>query len=205
MVLRASLGLAITQGLLFFCTELWEVLALRLLQGALAGIITAVLCFANSITPTEKRSAVIGKLTSATAAGAILGPVIGGVLIQWLSFSALFATASMACLLIALVLAAGLKQPPLSASGEQKKKHRPDSVPSLNTQLIGLGLLVIFLLQTAKALPSSFFALYAESYLEITPFMTGLLFSSAGIGMMLSAPLWGVTLINYSRPVSRWY
>jgi MFS family permease len=189
MLLRASLGLALTQGLLFFSSTLWEVFAYRLLQGALAGMITAVLCFANTIAPEQNRSLVVGKLTSATAGGAILGPLIGGVLIEWLSFQALFALASLICLFITLVLG-GLLSNDKSPSTAMKSK-KDSHVPTINSHIIWLFLLVIFLLQSAKAIPSSFFALYTEQYLDSTPIVTGLLFSSAGVGMMISAPYWG--------------
>ena len=194
MVLRASFGLAITQGLLYFSSSLWEVLAYRLLQGALAGIITAVLCFANSMAPQQNRSAVIGQLTSATAAGAIFGPLLGGILIQWLSFAALFGVASITCLMITFVLMYRV------SSGNPVIKELSPILPekadrlllsSRYTQLVGLFLFVIFLLQIAKAIPSSFFALYTEEYLIAKPFLTGLLFSAAGVGMMFSAPYWG--------------
>ncbi|TBR41605.1 MFS transporter [Marinomonas agarivorans] len=198
MVLRATLGLSVTQGLLYFASELWHVLALRLLQGALAGVITAILCFANHITPTIKRSVVIGNLTSATAAGAILGPFVGGVLIQWLNFVTVFALASAICFAITLALSIGLQastpKPP-----SQQNQHSSRKVTKKITGLIGLGLLTIFLLQAAKALPSSFFALYAEQYLTASPFIIGLLFSAAGVGMMLSAPIWGKRFEHFTH------
>lgn len=191
MVLRATLGLAVTQALLYFSTTLLEVLIYRLLQGVLAGVITAVLCFACSVSPEQKRAFVVGKLTSATAAGAIIGPLVGGAMIQWFSFSALFLGASLTCFCVALVMAMVLKndqcQRPLPAMG---KGQAPSSAPC-KPQIIWLLLLVIFFLQIAKAIPSSFFALYTEQYFSATPLMTGLLFSSAGVGMMISAPYWG--------------
>lgn len=193
MLLRASFGLALTQGLLYFSSSLWEVLACRLLQGALAGILTAVLCFANTLAPAEQRSLVVGKLTSATAAGAIFGPLIGGVLIEWLSFQALFAAAALVCLLITLMLAAVLDsdKPAVRFSDKPVLLQTEQQTSNAYGRIIWLFLLVIFLLQTAKAMPSSFFALYTEQYLDSTPFITGLLFSAAGVGMMISAPYWG--------------
>ncbi len=194
MVLRASLGLALTQGLLYFSSSLWEVLVYRLLQGALAGIITAVLCLANSLAPQESRSTVIGQLTSATAAGAIFGPLLGGILIQWLSFTALFGVASITCLIITVLLMWRVSSDDKDCNLVTKTfplKLDEGMTVSRYTHLIWLFLSVIFLLQIAKSIPSSFFALYTEEYLVATPFFTGLLFSAAGVGMMFSAPYWG--------------
>ncbi|MBB1485408.1 MFS transporter [Oceanospirillum sediminis] len=189
MLLRASAGLALTQGLLFFSSSLWEVLSLRLLQGALAGVITAVLCYANRIAPDDQRSRIVGRLTSATAAGAIMGPLLGGVLIEYLDFQALFATASLVCVGITLILACYLETDvPVQSEYPEVARERPESVYG---QVLLLFLLAIFLLQTAKALPSSWFALYAEQQLAATPLITGIIFSAAGVGMMLSAPVWG--------------
>lgn len=190
MVLRAMLGLLLTQTLLYFSGSLWEVLLYRLLQGALAGIITAALCFAAAIAPAEQRSSVVGKLTSATAAGAILGPVVGGALVQWLDYRAVFLSAAAICLILTLLLTWQL---------EQDSGHRPQQAPVANANtpaqdngaVLGLLLLVILLLQTAKAMPNTFFALFAEQQFHATPMLTGLLFSAAGVGMMVSASRWG--------------
>ncbi|TFH86236.1 MFS transporter [Billgrantia azerbaijanica] len=193
MVLRALLGLALTQTLLVFSDSLWEVLGYRLLQGGLAGIITATLCFATTIAPAERRASVVGRLTSATAAGAILGPAVGGALVQWLDFRGLFLTAAATCLGLALLVAWRLPRDGNATSGEAGATAGEPAAPAATGPLPVLGLLlaVILLLQVAKAMPSSFFALYAEQRLGATPLLTGLLFSAAGVGMLLSASRWG--------------
>ena len=189
MVLRAFLGLALTQAALYFSTSLIEVLFWRLLQGALAGVITAVLCYANRIAPESQRSRVVGKLTAATAAGTIMGPLLGGGIIEWLNFQALFATASLVCLVVACALSLGLvKDVPVLIAASLPKKGQATS--SYGKTLL-LFICAIFLLQIAKAIPSSWFALYAEHQLQATPLITGVIFSAAGVGMLLSAPIWG--------------
>lgn len=189
MVLRAFLGLALTQAALYFSTSLVEVLFWRLLQGALAGVITAVLCYANRIAPESQRSGVVGRLTSATAAGTIIGPLLGGGIIEWLNFQALFAVASLVCLVVACTLSLALiKDDPVPVASSLSKQ---DQATSSYGKTLLLFLCAIFLLQIAKAIPSSWFALYAEQQLQATPLITGLIFSAAGVGMMLSAPIWG--------------
>ncbi|GGC04587.1 MFS transporter [Marinobacterium zhoushanense] len=194
MVLRSMLGLMLTQALLYFSSSLWEVLLYRLLQGALAGIITAALCFATAIAPQEKRASVVGRLTAATAAGAIIGPVVGGALVQWLDYRAIFLGGAAICLLLTLLLARRLQH---DGGRNRAKPEITSGSATLSTTLqdgppmLALLLLVILLLQSAKAMPSSFFALFAEQQLGSTPLLTGLLFSAAGFGMMLSASGWG--------------
>ncbi|MBV1786815.1 MFS transporter [Marinobacterium sp. D7] len=190
MVLRSMLGLMLTQALLYFSSSLWEVLLYRLLQGALAGIITAALCFATAVAPQERRASVVGRLTAATAAGAIIGPVVGGALVQWLDYRAIFLGGAVICLLLTLLLARRLRH-------DGGRNRATPEVTSGSATLQGglpmlvLLLLVILLLQSAKAMPNSFFALFAEQQLGSTPLLTGLLFSAAGFGMMLSASRWG--------------
>lgn len=193
MLLRAITGLAVTQGALCFCDTVWQVLCWRMLQGALAGVITAALCYATAIAPEQHRSRVIGHLTSATAGGAILGPVLGGFLIQWLNFQALFALSALFCLTVSCVLTFRLErdEPPAYVP----IKIRSGVGYSSKYALIFL-MFAIFLMQAAKALPSSWFALFAEQQLSVTPFITGLIFSSAGVGMMISAPMWGKRFDN---------
>ncbi|MBY4676359.1 MFS transporter [Marinobacterium arenosum] len=191
MVLRAMLGLMLSQALLFFSSSLWEVLIYRLLQGALAGIITAALCFATAIAPAERRASVVGKLTSATAAGAILGPLAGGALVEWLDYRAIFLSSAAVCLVLTLLLAWKLTGDNRSAPRNASADMPAEPAVQKPVPVLGLLLTVILLLQIAKAMPSSFFALFAEQQLGATPLLTGLLFSSAGVGMMLSASRWG--------------
>ncbi|MDP4183471.1 MAG: MFS transporter, partial [Bacillota bacterium] len=78
MLLRASLGM----GVVIFCMgiahNVYVLIGLRLLQGAITGYSTA--CVTLIATQTEKENAgyALGTLSTANIAGSLLGPTIGG-------------------------------------------------------------------------------------------------------------------------------
>ncbi|ALB45959.1 multidrug efflux MFS transporter [Clostridium beijerinckii] len=77
MILRASLGMAITIGCMGFAPNVYVLIGLRLLQGVITGYSTA--CTALIATQTDKENAgyALGTLSTANIAGSLIGPTIG--------------------------------------------------------------------------------------------------------------------------------
>lgn len=78
MLLRASLGMSIIIGCMGFAPNVYVLIGLRLLQGAITGYGTA--CTTLIATQTDKENAgyALGTLSTANIAGSLLGPTIGG-------------------------------------------------------------------------------------------------------------------------------
>jgi len=78
MLLRASLGMGIVVFLIGFAPNVHALIGLRLLLGTVAGYSTA--CNTLIATQTEKESAgfALGMLSTASVAGSLLGPIVGG-------------------------------------------------------------------------------------------------------------------------------
>ncbi|HSP86687.1 MAG TPA: MFS transporter, partial [Ignavibacteriaceae bacterium] len=90
MTLRAVFGLAIAQILVGFSQNVTHLFLIRLLQGALSGFLPAAMALVASNTPEEKTGYALGLLQSSTAAGTVLGPLIGGVLSDLFGFRFVF-------------------------------------------------------------------------------------------------------------------
>ena len=88
MVIRACLGILITQTLILFVSNVELIFIIRLLQGALAGFISAAQAWALGISPESHRGATIGKLQAATAIGNLFGPLTGGVIATFAGYRA---------------------------------------------------------------------------------------------------------------------
>jgi MFS family permease len=86
MVVRAILGLAFVLIGMGLARTPFQFFLLRLMQGALGGVVSAGVAFASSQAPDESRGAILGKLESAVAAGSLVGPLLGGLLINAWSF-----------------------------------------------------------------------------------------------------------------------
>lgn len=78
MILRASLGMGIVIGCMGFAQNVYELIGLRVLQGVITGYGSA--CTALIATQTDKEHAgfALGTLSTASTAGSLLGPMIGG-------------------------------------------------------------------------------------------------------------------------------
>ena len=102
MVVRSMIGGGLTVIGMAYVTNVWELLAARLLQGGLAGTVTACLTLVSTTTPTPHLSFALGMMQGAFMLGASVGPLIGGPFIDRFGFHA--------CLIVAgiLVVLAGI-------------------------------------------------------------------------------------------------
>lgn len=78
MVVRALIGLAVSLALMGLAQTPLQFFLFRLLQGACGGVVDSASAFAGAEAPEEERGSVLGRLQSATAAGALAGPLVGG-------------------------------------------------------------------------------------------------------------------------------
>ncbi|WP_341780291.1 multidrug efflux MFS transporter [Levilactobacillus sp. HBUAS70063] len=82
MLLRSSFGMAIVIGLMGFVSNVWQLIALRFLQGFFAGYIPNATALIAAETPREKSGNALGILTTGYVSGNLIGPVLGGILAQ---------------------------------------------------------------------------------------------------------------------------
>ncbi|MCJ8014226.1 multidrug efflux MFS transporter [Paenibacillus sp. KQZ6P-2] len=78
MLLRASLGMAVVVGCMGFAQNVYVLIGLRLLQGAITGYSTACTTLIATQTDQEHAGYALGTLSTANIAGSLLGPTIGG-------------------------------------------------------------------------------------------------------------------------------
>ena len=79
MLLRASLGMAIVISLMGCVTSVYQLVALRLLQGIFSGYISNATAFVATGPPKEKSGQVLGTLATGSVTGTLLGPLLGGI------------------------------------------------------------------------------------------------------------------------------
>ena len=80
MLVRAAFAGAFTVGLMGLATAPWQLLGLRLVEGALTGTVTAATVLVSTTTPKARLGFALGMLQTAIFAGASIGPLVGGVL-----------------------------------------------------------------------------------------------------------------------------
>jgi MFS family permease len=80
VLMRASLGLAISLSLIGVAENVWQLVALRLLAGFLGGYASGAIVLVATQTPKSHSGWALGTLSTGVMAGSLLGPLVGGVL-----------------------------------------------------------------------------------------------------------------------------
>lgn len=90
MVLRSGYLMAVIIMLFGFATNVYQVLALRLLNGMISGFTPSGISIVASSAPKDKVGYALGFLQSGAVAGTIMGPLIGGLMVEWFGFRTIF-------------------------------------------------------------------------------------------------------------------
>ncbi|QGK70209.1 MFS transporter [Allosaccharopolyspora coralli] len=111
MVVRALFGLVAAMVVMAAATTPVLLVVGRLLQGSLGGVVEAAAAFAGSAGADKKRGSSLGKSFSATAAGALAGPIAGGLFVGAGGLRQLMLVIAAAAAVIAVACAIGLEEP----------------------------------------------------------------------------------------------
>ncbi|WP_338600322.1 MFS transporter [Saccharopolyspora sp. SCSIO 74807] len=112
MVVRALAGLATAMVVMATAANPIVLILGRLLQGGLGGVVEAAQAFASAAGPQGRRGSSLGKSFSATAAGSLTGPLLGGLLVGAGQLNDLMLTIAALAVLLAVACAAGLREEP---------------------------------------------------------------------------------------------
>ncbi|WP_068619728.1 MFS transporter [Paenibacillus tuaregi] len=196
MLLRSGFGMAVVITLMGFAAAPWQLLALRLLNGTISGFNPAAVSLISGTTPKKRMGFAMGIMQSGIVAGTILGPLIGGLLADWVGFRPIFYITG-GLLLVASLLALFLVKENFD---REEASHTPQisvlaGFRELNKtpQLTAL-FAVTFLLQFAMISPMSVLPLYVEklhgSAVNLS-FWAGFVSAVTGLSNMITSPILG--------------
>lgn len=193
MVVRSLFGLSLALFLMSFARSPAQLLGLRLLQGMVSGFIPAAIALVSATAPRAQQGYALGTLSSAQAAGVVLGPLAGGVLADAIGYHALFYVTATVELLAALTVLQLVSEPRPCGRRRRASSLRLNAAFAMRAPL-PVTLLGLFCTQFSLLLVQPFFALFVEALgvpaarLSTT---TGVLFGTTGAAMGLAAPFWG--------------
>lgn len=192
MVVRALFGLAIAQVLIGFSQNVYHLLIGRLFQGMISGFVPASMILISSTTPKEKLGYALGILQTATSAGTVLGPFIGGLLVDYIGMRPVFFVTASLCFLSAILIIVKVSENrEFKTSNSTIKENYQFVFQSPQLKVI---ILLIVLVQISIAFNQPLFALYVKTLhldKKYIASIAGLLYGIMGVFTMIGSPLWG--------------
>ncbi|MFL0167004.1 multidrug efflux MFS transporter [Candidatus Clostridium helianthi] len=193
MILRASLGMAITIGCMGFAPNVYILIGLRLLQGVITGYSTA--CTALIATQTDKEHAgyALGTLSTASIAGSLLGPTVGGFIDEILGLQSVFFITGALLLISFITTLIFVKE---SFVREEKKvltiKEVWSTVPekSLTITMFITFLILAIALYSVEPIVTVYVKQLSNNSSHIA-LLAGITFSASGLANIIAAPRLG--------------
>ncbi|UMB85206.1 multidrug efflux MFS transporter [Citrobacter portucalensis] len=195
MLLRASLGMAITILLQAFATNVWQLFLLRGVMGLTSGYIPNAMALVASQVPRERSGWALSTLSTAQISGVIGGPLMGGFIADHVGLRAVF------CITAALLVVSFLVTLFLIKEGVRptiKKSERLSGkavFASLSHPALVISLFfTTMVIQLCNGSIGPILALFIKSMVPDSSniaFLSGLIASVPGISALISAPRLG--------------
>ena len=195
MLLRASLGMAVAMGLMGFVTNVWQLVALRALQGVFAGFISNAQALVASQTPRKYSGRALSTLITGAVSGQLFGPVIGGLLAQLFSIrNTFFITAGL--LMVAFLLSLFFVQEHFKPVAHHREPGDSRNLLAAfqNPRLIIVMLCSTAIVQFGNASIAPIISLYVRELMHYRGPITvvaGIIAALPGISNIFSAPRLG--------------
>jgi MFS family permease len=194
MVIRAIFGLAVAMFLMGFAQNVVQLFLLRVFQGVASGFVAATLAFISAETPVERTGYAIGLLQSSQFAGTILGPLIGGLLSDFVGIRFVFFFVAALCFISGMLIVLFVKE----LNFQKQENYEFSTFKNLKNLLsvpeFRLILLLIVLAQAGIHFTTSVFPYFVNELhppKELLSTITGFLLAIVGFFSIIFAPQWG--------------
>ena len=192
-LLRANFGAAVVLALMATVESVEALIVLRLLQGLLAGTVTAAQTMVTSTTPENRSGTALGALSAAVYSGTMAGTFLGGIFADSVGYRYSFVGSAFLLLLAGVLIVVGTREdfvPP------RPRQEQPD--PS-SAVAVGIGQAVPLLVLTAtmsfcRQYDNSLFPLLVQEIhgsIQGAAFWTGSISAVAGLAGFLAGIVFG--------------
>lgn len=193
MIVRAGFVLFVIYTLMAFVTNPYQILVLRILQGLLTGFIPGAIALIGTNTPNHKVGYALSMISSASASGTILGPLLGGGISHLVGNRWAFASAGMIVFLATLLIIFWVVEENFTPS-KVKGSVKTDFQAALSNRPFLLVLILTVVTSCSVMTIEPVLPLYIVNLggsSENASLIAGIVFSLPGIASALFAPFWG--------------
>ncbi|WP_337264666.1 MULTISPECIES: multidrug efflux MFS transporter MdtG [unclassified Serratia (in: enterobacteria)] len=194
MLLRSALGMAIVMVLMGMAQNIWQFLLLRALLGLLGGFIPNANALIATQVPRNRSGWALGTLSTGGVSGALIGPLIGGLLADQYGLRPVFfitATVLFICFLLTLFCV----KEQFTPVNKKDMLHMRQVFAALKSPKLILSLFVTsMIIQIATGSIAPILTLYVRDLAGDThnlAFISGLIASVPGVAALISAPKLG--------------
>jgi DHA1 family multidrug resistance protein-like MFS transporter len=194
MVVRAIFGLALSQLLVGFSQNVYQLFLFRIVQGAISGFIASALALVSTNTPREKMGYAMGLMQSASAGGMILGPFIGGLLADLVGYRHIFFITAALCTIGGFVVVFRVTELKRTDGDGRTFTVTQNLRLMFSDRRLRVVAATLVVGQMSVLMIEPIFALFIESFKSDTKYIStiaGGIFSISGLFMVISAPWWG--------------
>jgi MFS transporter, DHA1 family, multidrug resistance protein len=193
MIVRAGFVLFVIYTLMAFVTNPYQILVLRILQGLLTGFIPGAIALIGTNTPNHKVGYALSMISTASASGTILGPLLGGGISHLVGNRWAFASAGMIVFLATLLIIFWVVEEKFTPS-KVRGSIKTDFQAALSNRPFLLVLILTVVTSCSVMTIEPVLPLYIVNLggsSENASLLAGIVFSLPGIASALFAPVWG--------------
>nr|AIA13252.1 Major Facilitator Superfamily [uncultured bacterium] len=193
MMLRSGFSLAFIYALTYFVTNPYELIGLRVLQGLLAGFVPASIALVATNTPEKQVGYALSIISTAGAAGSIVGPLVGGFTSRYFGYRESYLCSALVVLIAALVALIGARETNFNRQAKRSGVREDLKVARKNrkfTRLVTLTMIIATSVMVLEPLLTIYVLKLGASH-DTASLSAGFIFSAVGISTVLAAPFWG--------------
>jgi MFS transporter, DHA1 family, multidrug resistance protein len=194
ILIFSSLGMAFSIFLMGFVSSVPQLFMLRLFMGIFAGFISMSQAYISTQTPKEIAGRVLGTLQTGNITGALLGPLLGGVLADSFGYATTFQWTSITIFISALLVMT-TKEFRVDIKKDTKMNYTRKEVilHIVHNPVLLTVLIITMFIQIAHFSIQPILSLYVSELHgpENIAFFSGIVFSAAGLGNLMMTKKWG--------------
>ncbi|MDU4125380.1 multidrug efflux MFS transporter [Pantoea sp.] len=195
MLLRAAFGMGVVILLQAFVTEAWQLLLLRALMGLTSGYIPNAMALVAAQVPRERSGWALSCVSTGQIGGVILGPMLGGLLADWVGLRTVFIVTAVLLMVSFLVTLFLIKETGYTPVSKKDKLSGRKVFRSLdNPKLMVCLFFTTMVIQMCNGSVNPILTLFVR---ELAPaaeniaFLSGVIAALPGVSALLAAPRLG--------------